>query len=206
MDTNGKTFIECRTNQDSGVLANQFEAYNLQGEKAIVARNANERACELRKSLRTLLRNKLRELTVLLFSCCSLILSCIHTGETTGDENATLQWLDHYAALVQKHHVELVGWPLGSELSPDKLTLRSLEAAIELVECGHCFWRKLSVTEYEERVKHFRESGRLPAAKKRAQRSDKGTSRKHKNRRTEQTGGFTVPSVEYINDSDDNSD
>lgn len=101
----------------------------------------------------------------------------------TNIPNLGMNYLNYRTSIVQKHHVQLLGWPAGIPFAnPHQLTTtaaaRELQKALTVSTCK---WVTLSKRQRQEHAAALEVDieGGQSIGKKRKQRSDKGKKRKH---------------------------
>ena len=125
----------------------------------------------------------------------------LFVGELTEDDTARMSWKQYESRVVDKHSVELVGYPFTTIRDLSGLSLQDLTTIQTALEEGHCKWARLSSAELNARkaardpvvdvvddasdragddddVESDKEPVPAPApVKKRKERSDKGKKR-----------------------------
>ncbi|KIJ57835.1 hypothetical protein HYDPIDRAFT_103757 [Hydnomerulius pinastri MD-312] len=146
-------------NQD---MVSKMEGFAIQGIKGAASNHA-QLVSQVRAAIRNIINQKLRE--------------------TTGDQEAKMQWAHYFRNVVQRHSVVIEGWPDGipfSNLSSISSALSQLETLLRKWESGTTYWKQLTEDEFEElRAKRNQqlEDGEINDHTRRT-RSDKGKKRK----------------------------
>ncbi|KAG6875059.1 hypothetical protein C0993_010410 [Termitomyces sp. T159_Od127] len=125
-----------------------------------------------------------------------------------------MNYMNYDAAIVEKHHVHIVGWPSRITFgSPSNIsTIDDIRLLRSTLKDGSCKWAFLTAEErkeHDQKLASARKEGEV-VGKKRKERSDKGKprmkgkGRQVKKRKTSQLPpGHTYKSAEFIDDEDD---
>jgi hypothetical protein len=94
-------------------------------------------------------------------------------GAITDDNDAEMSWAHFEEKVVQRYHVDLVGWPEGIQFDIHKLGAGPLTLILHAMRGPEptCFWEKLTAEEVDARKLL------VPPKKPRKQRSDIGRKR-----------------------------
>ena len=118
----------------------------------------------------------------------------------TRDSKAKMSWENYERLVVDKYHVLLDGWPCDT-MNPSKMSLSSLEKAVEALRNDTCKWRAITDEELAERRETV-----VVEVKERKRHSDEGKTRAtYKGKRTKSTAvsADTIPSDDDSLSEDD---
>ena len=107
--------------------------------------------------------------------------NCISTGMITNIPNLGMNYINYKTSIVQKYHVQLVGWPSDIPFAnPHQLTTiaaaKSLQSALAVSTCKWVVLSKRQKKEHAEALAASAEGGQV-VGRKRKVRSDKGRKR-----------------------------
>ena len=127
-----------------------------------------------------LIKNGLRksQRTFLFLMLCN----CYSTGMITNIQNLGMNYINYKTAIVQKYHVQLVGWPSDIPfVNPHQLTntaaANSLKTSLTVSTCKWVIMSKRQQKDYAATLVADAEGGQV-VGRKRKVRSDKGRKRK----------------------------
>ena len=103
-------------------------------------------------------------------------------GQILKSDNVVMNYVNYEKAVIQKHHVKLVGWPKNVKfVTPANLScVDEVRALKHALKSNECHWVRLSGSDVEEHMSSIaeREAAGEHVGRKRKQRSDKGKPRK----------------------------
>ncbi|KAF8324835.1 hypothetical protein F5887DRAFT_838566, partial [Amanita rubescens] len=155
-------FLQSTMKIDTTDFLAKMEGFALQGLKAGVVQNHQQRRTELRTSVRNEVTKQLRDIT--------------------GVNSARMEWKHYFRNVVKRYSIEIQGWPGDIPLEAvGDLSCARLEDLLKKLSNGVICWKKLTEDELAQREEEHAlqiQNGDISASPPRRPRSDKGKKRK----------------------------
>lgn len=104
-----------------------------------------------------------------------------------------MNYMNYDKAIIQKHHIKLIGWPKNVKfVTPANLSsIDEVRTLRHVLKSNECRWVRLSQAEVDEHMATIveREAAGEQVGRKRKQHSDKGKSRKKATNTEQQVNG-----------------